>query len=57
MDLLLPRTDGGAALQAAIAAVVFTVVLVKVRRDRDLRVFVSGLGVLTAAWFGVRAIH
>lgn len=57
MDLLLPRTDGGVAVQAAIAAAVFGAALVMVRRDRDLRVFVGGLGMLAAAWFGVRAVH
>lgn len=57
MELLLPGTDRGVALEAAIAAVVLLVAMVLVRRDRDLRVFVAGLGVLTAAWFGVRALH
>lgn len=57
MELLLPRTDRGVAVQAVIAAAVLFVALVLVRRDRDLRVFVTGLSVLTAAWFGLRTIH
>lgn len=56
-DLLLPRTDAAVAVQAAIAAVVVAAALVAVRRDPDLRIFVAGVGVLGAAWFGVRALH
>lgn len=57
MELLLPRTDGVLAMQAVIAALVLGAALVAVRRDRDLRLFVTGAGVLMAAWFGLRAVH
>lgn len=57
MDLLLPRTDRGVAVQAVFAAVVFAIAVFAVRGDRDLRLFVGGLGMLAAAWFGIRAIH
>lgn len=57
IDLLLPRTDNGAAAQAAIALVVFLVALVAVRRNPDLRMFVLGVGTITAAWFALRTVH
>lgn len=57
MELLLPSTDRGVAVQAVIAGVVFTASLVAARRNRDLRVFVTGVGVLVLAWFGLRAVH
>lgn len=57
MDLLLPRTDGGVAVQIAIAAVILVAAFVVVRHDRDLRLAVGGLAVMAAAWFGLRAVH
>ncbi|MDE0804273.1 MAG: hypothetical protein OSA99_13245 [Acidimicrobiales bacterium] len=57
IDLLLPRTDAGAAVQAAVAFVVFVGALLAVRRNPDLRLFVYGLGTITAAWFALRTVH
>lgn len=57
VDLLLPRTDGGALVQAVVALVVFGSVAVAVRRNRDLLVFVTGLATITAAWFALRTVH
>ncbi len=57
IDLLLPRTDKGVAVQAIVAIAVFGFVLARVRRDRELRIFVAGLAVLTAGWFALRALH
>ncbi len=56
-DLFLPRTDGGALVQAAVAVVVFMAALVVVRRNPDLRVFVIGVGTITAAWMALRTVH
>lgn len=56
-DLLLPRTDRAAALQAVVAGAVLVSVFFLVRRDRDLRLFVAGVTVLAEAWFGLRAVH
>lgn len=56
-DLLLPRTDAAVAVQAVIAATVMVAAFVVVCRDPDLRIFVVGLAVLIAAWFGLRALH
>lgn len=57
IELLLPRTDEGAAVQAIVAAVVFAVVLVAVRRHAEVRLLVAGLAVMTAAWFALRTVH
>lgn len=57
MELLLPRTDAGVAVQLAVATVVFAVALFVVRRDRDVRLLVIGMAVMTAAWSGVRTLH
>lgn len=57
VDLLLPRTDAGAAAQAVVAAVLYLGALVAVRRNRDLVWFVAGLATLTFTWFALRTVH
>lgn len=57
IELFLPRTDAGAGVQAIVALVLFVVALAAVRRNPDLRVFVLGLGTITAAWFALRTVH
>jgi len=57
IEFLLPRTDAGVGWQAAIAVVVFAVALYVVRRDREYRLLVVGLAVLTGAWFALRTLH
>jgi hypothetical protein len=56
-DLLLPRTDAGALAQAISAAMLFSVALIAVRRNRDLIWLVAGLASLTFAWFALRTVH
>lgn len=56
-DLLLPRTDAGVLVQAVIATLVYVGGFVVVRRHRELRTFVLGLATVTAAGFGLRALH
>ena len=56
-DLLLPRTDGGVLVQAVVIGLIFSFALVGVRRDRELRLLVAGMTVLTGAWFGLRSLH
>lgn len=56
-EILLPRTDGGVYAQAAVVFPVLLTALVLVRRDRDWRLFVTGVLVMVIALFGVRAIH
>jgi hypothetical protein len=57
VELLLPRTDAGVAVQGLVAIVIFAVALVAVRRRPDLRQFVIGLATMTAAIFALRTIH
>lgn len=57
MDVLLPRTDAGVATQAAVAVAVLATSFFAVRRNPELRRFVTGLTVMTLALFGLRAIH
>lgn len=57
IDLLLPRTDAAALVQALVAAVVFAAALVAVRRSGELLWFVSGLATITFAWFALRTVH
>jgi hypothetical protein len=56
-DLLLPRTDSGVVAQLAVAAVVLAVAFVVVRRDRELRLLVVGVAVMTVAWCAARSLH
>ena len=57
VDLALPRTDAGAFVQAAITALVFGIVLWRVRHNRDTRTFVVGLATIAFAWFALRTLH
>lgn len=56
-ELLLPRTDAGVLAQALVAFPVLLGVLVVVRRDREVRLFVLGVLVMTVAFFGLRSLH
>lgn len=56
-EFLLPRTDGGALAQAIGAAVFYGASAAAVRRNRDLLLFVTGLAVITAAFFALRTVH
>lgn len=55
--MLLPRTDAGVAAQAVIAAVTLAAALVATWGSPELRRFVTGVTVMTVAFFGLRAIH
>jgi hypothetical protein len=57
MDLLLPRTDGGVAIQAILAAMALLAALVAARHAPEVRPLVVGLATMTAALFGLRALH
>ena len=57
VDLALPRTDAGVLAQVAAALCLFVPALWLVRRDRELRAFVAGLGTLTFALFALRTLH
>jgi lipoprotein signal peptidase len=57
MDLLLPTTDAGVAAQVVIAATVFAGLVWRLWANRDARIFVIGLAMLTFGAMGVRALH
>lgn len=56
-ELLLPRTDAGVAVQAAIVVVVVAALLWATRRVPHLRLLVVGVGVMLVALGGLRAAH
>ena len=56
-DLLLPRTDAGAAAQLIAVAVLTVVGVVLVRRERALVLLVVGVGAVLAGLMGVRTLH
>lgn len=58
LDLLLPETDRGVAIQWALMVPFWLVVLTLTRKQpKDIRLFVAGLAMLNLAWFGARMIH
>jgi hypothetical protein len=57
IELLLPRTDATVVVQALIVFPALGSALAFVRRDRDYRLLVLGVLAMTAAWFGLRAVH
>lgn len=57
MDVLLPRTDAAVLVQALVVFPALGAALVLLRRDREWRVLVLGMLMLTLAWFGLRSVH
>jgi hypothetical protein len=57
VELLLPRTDAGVVAQAVIVTALAVVALVLTWRNRDLRLFVGGLAMITYAWMALRTVH
>jgi hypothetical protein len=57
IELLLPRTDAGVAVQVVGLIVVLAVLLRITWRRPDLRLVVLGSGLLVLALMGVRAAH
>lgn len=55
--MLLPRTDAGVAAQAVIAAATLTAALMATWRSPEVRRLVTGVAVMTLAFFGLRAQH
>lgn len=56
-NFLLPSTDAGALFQVVAVTVVWVCLLVVVRRSAEARLLVGGIGMITLAWFGLRALH
>ena len=58
LDLLLPETDRGVAIQWLVMVPFWAVVLVVTRRrSKDVRTFLVGLAMINLAWFAARTIH
>lgn len=57
IDVLLPSTDGGVAVQLVLLVVFTGVGAYLTRRNRDLRILVVGVAVLILGLMAVRAIH
>lgn len=56
-QILLPGTDAGVVVQVVAVMVIWICLLVIVRRSAEARLLVGGLGMITLAWFGLRALH
>lgn len=56
-DLALPRTDAAVAVQAGVVFPLLLAALVAFRRDREVRLLVTGLLVMSVSLFGLRAVH
>lgn len=56
-QILLPGTDAGVLVQVVAVMVIWICLLVIVRRSAEARLLVGGLGMITLAWFGLRALH
>lgn len=58
LDLLLPPTDEAVTIQFILWAVTFPVALATAwRRGHEARLFVIGIWLFTASFFGLRALH
>jgi len=57
IDLLLPKTDAGVAIQVILWAALLVGALFVTRKDKDLRLLAVGLGALTLGLLAARAIH
>ena len=57
IDVLLPATDAGVALQFGVVLVAGVVGFIFARRSRDVRLLIIGLTVLLVALMALRAIH
>ena len=57
IDLLLPSTDAGVAVQFALVASVGVAGVVLSRKHPDVRLLVIGLTVLVIALMAMRAVH
>ncbi len=57
IDVLLPSTDGGVAVQLVLLVVFAGAGVYLTRRSRDLRILVVGVAVLILGLMAVRAIH
>ena len=57
IDILLPRTDAGVAIQLVLLVLGYLVGLALLWRHKDWLLLLTGATVLTLSLFGVRALH
>ena len=58
LEIALPRTDAGVAVQWIVAAAVWLVLVIAVwRQPRDIQLFAWGLIVMNLALFSLRTVH
>jgi len=57
LDILLPSTDKGVAVQFAIIIVLFGLALWKFWRNPDARLLTVGIGLVGLGLMGFRALH
>jgi len=57
IDLLLPATDAGVAVQFGVVIAIGLIGLLVTRKFQDLRLLVVGLTILLVALMAVRAVH
>ncbi len=58
IDMLLPTSDSVVKIQILIASLFWAVVLFRTRnKQKEAKLFLWGLAVITFAWFALRAMH
>lgn len=57
IDVFLPATDAGVALQFGVVLTVGAAAFIVARRNRDVRLLVIGLTVLLVSVMALRALH
>jgi len=57
IDLVLPATDAGVAVQTAIVLVLGAVAVFATRRRREWMLVAGGLTLVILGLFGLRALH
>ena len=57
MDLLLPATDGGVAIQLLIVVLIFAIALWRSWNSPEARLVVIGAGMVALGLMGFRALH
>ena len=56
-EVLVPRTDAGAAAQVVATVVITMTIAILVRRERALVVLALGLGAVVLGAMGLRTLH
>ena len=57
IEILLPRTDAGVVVQFVLATLILSLVIWRLWKRKDARLFVIGLWLVTYAGMGLRALH